>query len=153
MIVTDIEHLDRQVSLTAALRKAIDFLRRPDLHLLPDGRVDIVGDDVFALVQRYETTVTDAPKFESHRKYIDIQFIVSGVEVVGWIPAGRMTITQAYDIDKDICFGTAQKGEVTPICLHAGQLAVLYPEDGHAPKMAAGSPSEVVKIVVKVAAS
>ena len=86
MVVTDIKHLGHQVSLTDALRKGIDFLLRPDIHLLSDGRVEIDGDRVFALVQRYETVMTDAPRFEYHRKYIDIQYIVSGEEVIGWVP-------------------------------------------------------------------
>lgn len=152
MIVTDIKHLDHQVSMTNALRKAIDFLRRTDVHLLTDGRVEIDGDRVFALVQRYDTIITDVPKFEYHRKYIDIQYIVSGEEVIGWAPAERMTVTEAYDEEKDICFGTVPEGEMTPVYLKEGQLAVLYPEDGHAPKLAAGRPSLVLKIVVKVAA-
>lgn len=151
MLVTDLNHIDRQLSMTAVFRKAIEFLRRLDIHNLTDGRMDIDGQQVFALVQQYETIKTDAPKFEYHRKYIDIQHIVSGKEVIGWTPVERMTITEAYDMEKDICFGTVPKEEITPVYLQAGQLAVLYPEDGHAPKLAAGAPSHVVKIVVKVA--
>lgn len=152
MVVTDLKCINHQVSMTTALRKAIDFLRRPDIHLIPDGRMDIDGDLVFALVQRYETLKTDAPRFEYHRKYIDIQYVVSGEEVIGWAPADSMVITEEYDGNKDICFGTVPDGEMTPVYLKAGQLTVLYPEDGHAPKLAAGAPSSVFKIVVKVAA-
>ncbi len=151
MIVTDLAHIDRQVRVTPALRKAIDFLRRRDIDTLSDGRVEIDGDRVFAIVQRYETGKTDAPKFEAHRKYIDVQFIASGEEVIGWAPVERMTITEAHDADKDVCFGTAARGQWAPVNLHTGQLAVLWPEDGHAPKLAAGAPSPVMKIVVKVA--
>jgi len=152
MIVTDINHIEHQVSMTTFFKRAIEFLRRPDIHNMADGRVDIDGQDVFALVHRYETVKTDVLNFEYHRKYIDIQYIVSGREVIGWIPVERMTITEAYDTEKDICFGIAPKKEITMVRLQAGQLAVFYPEDGHAPKLAAGSPSHVVKIVVKVAA-
>ena len=77
--------------------------------------------------------------------------MVTGEEILGWVPRGRMKITEAYDADKDICFGVAATGTMTPVNLQAGQLAVLYPEDGHAPRMAAGVPSTVMKIVVKVA--
>ena len=152
MIVTDIKHIVHQVSMTTELKKAIDFLQSPDIHYLPDGRVDIDGEHVFALVQRYETVLADNPRFEYHRTYMDIQYIVSGEEILGWAPAGRMVISEAYDTEKDVCFGTVPKGEITPVYLQAGQVAVLYPEDGHAPKLAAGSPSAVIKIVVKIAA-
>ncbi len=151
MLVSDLDHIDHQIALTPGLQKAITFLRTRNLHGLPDGRVEIEGDRVFALVQRYETMITDAPKFECHRTYIDVQFIVSGEEVIGWAPLSRMAITEAYDAGKDICFGTVVKGKWTPVHLQAGQLAVLWPEDGHAPKLAGGVSSPVMKIVVKVA--
>ncbi len=151
MIVTDLDHIDHQIPMTPSLRKAFDFLRGREILRLADGRVDIDGDRVFALVQRYETVVTDAPKFEYHRTYIDVQFIVSGEAVIGWAPAERMSVTEAYDAEKDICFGMVDVGKWTPVRLEAGQLAVLWPEDAHAPKGAAGALSRVMKIVVKVA--
>jgi YhcH/YjgK/YiaL family protein len=151
MIVSDLDHFDHQIAVTPGLQKAFAFLRSSNIHSLPDGRVEIDGDRVFALVQRYETMMTDAPKFECHRKYIDVQFIVSGEEVIGWAPLSRMTITEAYDAGKDICFGTVATGKWTLVYLQAGELAVLWPEDGHAPKVAGGVSSPVMKLVVKVA--
>jgi len=106
---------------------------------------------VFALVQRYETMRAEVPTFEYHRKYIDVQFIASGEEVIGWATAESMKITEAYDEKKDICFGTVKQEMRTLVHLRAGQLMVLWPEDAHAPKLAAGEPSPVMKIVVKVA--
>ncbi len=152
MLISDLDHIDHQIALTPGLQKALTFLRRRHLHSLPDGRVEIERDHVFALVQRYETMITDAPKFEYHRKYIDVQFIVSGEEVIGCVPMELMTVTEAYDAGKDICFGTVVKGTWTPAHLQAGQLAVFWPEDGHAPKLAGSTSSPVMKIVVKVAA-
>jgi len=151
MIATDLDHIERQTAMTPSLRKAIEFLRRPDLASLPDGRVEVDGDRVFALPQRYDTVVADIPRFEYHRNYIDIQFIVSGEEIIGWAPAGLMTETDAYDPSKDIAFGTVAQKEMTPVFLCAGRMAILYPEDGHAPRLAAGKPSAVHKIVMKVA--
>jgi YhcH/YjgK/YiaL family protein len=151
MIVTRLDRIEEQARMTPALGKAAAFLRRPDIASLPDGRVEIDGDRVFALPQRYETVVMDPPRFEYHRRYIDIQFIVTGEEVIGWAPAGRVQVTEAYDPAKDIAFGTVPAGQVTAVHLTAGELAVLYPDDGHAPRLAAGAPSPVFKIVVKVA--
>lgn len=153
MIVTDLKHIDQQVELPIVLRKAIEFLRLRDISNLPDGTVEIDGKRVYASVQRYGTMQAAVPKFECHREYIDVQYIVSGEEVIGWAPVERMAITEAYDPGKDICFGTVAPGKWTPVLLQAGQLAVLYPEDGHAPKLAAGAPSPVMKIVVKVGVS
>jgi biofilm protein TabA len=151
MIVIDLKHIEQQVPMTPALRKAFAFLRRQDIETLPDGKTEIDGDRVFALVQRYETAAADAPKFECHRKYIDVQFIASGEETIGWAPIESLTITEAYHADKDACFGTVKSGRWTPVRLEAGQCAVLWPEDGHAPKLAGAAPCAVTKIVVKVA--
>jgi YhcH/YjgK/YiaL family protein len=151
MIVTNLTNIARQVKETPSLKKAIDFLRKPGLQKLPDGKIEINGDHVFAMVQRYDTQVYDEPKFEAHRKYLDVQFIVSGEEIIGWAPLESMTITEAYNADKDICFGTVAKEKWTPVYLRAGELMVLWPEDAHAPKLAGRKSSPVMKIVVKVA--
>lgn len=150
MIVTDLVHIERQVLLTPKLVKAIEFLRRPDLATLTGDRVEIDGDRVFALPQRCETIPADSPRFEYHRKYIDLQFVVEGEETIGWAPASQMKITEAYDREKDITFGTVPPGEATLVRLRPGRLAVFYPEDAHAPRLASGAPSKIFKIVVKV---
>jgi biofilm protein TabA len=150
-IASDLKHIDRQIASKPSLLKALEFLRLRGIHELPDGKVEIDGQKVYAIVQRYETTDTDRPKFEYHRKYIDIQFIASGKEVIGWAPAESIAISEAYDADKDAAFGAVENGKWTPLALQAGQLAVLYPEDGHAPRLAFGEASAVLKIVIKVA--
>ncbi len=151
MVITDLARIHRQLALTPGLRTAVEFLRSKNTRDLPDGRIDLYGNEVFALVQRYETAATKAPKFEYHQKYLDVQFIASGEEIIGWAPAERMTVTESYDGAKDAGFGTVPEGQWTPAYLREGQLAVLFPEDGHAPRIAAGAPCRVVKVVVKVA--
>jgi biofilm protein TabA len=151
MIIAPLKNIEQQVVMTPAFRQAIDFLNRTDLAGLSDGKVEIDGDAVFAIVQRYETASATDPKFEYHRKYADIQIIVSGKEVIGWAPIERMMVSEEYDAGRDIAFGSVGSREWTPVLLKAGDAAVLYPEDGHAPKLSAGAASPVMKIVVKVA--
>ncbi|HTG01589.1 MAG TPA: YhcH/YjgK/YiaL family protein [Nitrospirota bacterium] len=150
MVVADIVHAEKQIAMTSELQQAFSFLRRPDLDSYLDGKVDIDGDRVFALVQRYTTITTERPRFEFHRKYLDIQYLVSGEEVIGWAPAGDMTVSEPYDANKDVCFGSVEQGMWTPVHLQTGRLAVLWPDDAHAPRLAAGKPVTVIKIVVKV---
>ncbi len=78
MIVIDLKNSEHQIVMTPSMQKAFDYLRQLDLHLLSEGTVEIDGRRVFAMIQRYETVSTDVPKFEYHRKYIDVQYIVSG---------------------------------------------------------------------------
>jgi len=151
MIAAELREVERQAPATPGLRQAFAFLRRPDVAALPDGRHPIDGDRVFALVQRYETVAEQAPRFETHRRYVDVQYLVAGEEVIGWAPAARLAVTAPYDAAQEACFGTVAAGAWSPVLLRAGELAVLYPEDAHAPKLAARAPSSVHKIVVKVA--
>lgn len=148
MIVTDLGLLERQAGMTPGLAKALEFLRRPGV--MPDGRYPIDGEKVFAIVQRYVTSAPPEPRFEAHRAYLDVQYLARGSEVIGWAPLARLEVTEAYDAEKDICFGRV-RGSWTPALVEAGRLAVLWPEDAHAPRLAAGAPEEVIKIVVKVA--
>jgi len=151
MIVTDLDFVERQVPLSPSFQLAIDFLCRKDLLELPDGNVPLDGTRVFAILQRYRTAHQDAPKFEYHRKYIDLQYILAGEEVIGWAPAAEMTASFDYDEHQDICFGLMEPGAWSPLRLRAGQVGVFWPEDAHAPRLAAGKPVLVRKIVVKVA--
>ena len=150
MIAIELEDPNKQLPPAPGLAAALEFLRRPGARELADGKYAIDGERVFALVQRYSTAEPAGPLFEAHRKYIDVQFIAAGAEVVGWAPLGRMDVTEIYDPQKDVCFGRVPGGW-TPLRLEAGPLAVLWPEDAHAPRLAAGAPSAVTKIVVKVA--
>jgi YhcH/YjgK/YiaL family protein len=151
MIVTDVAHLAEQATLTPALRKALTFLQALPPQPLADGRIEIDGSNAYALVQSYETQAGGDWVFEGHRKYLDIQYVLSGEEVIGWAFMERAAVTMPYDAAKDAWLGTVPAAEITPVRLSAGQLAVLYPTDAHAPKHAAGASGPVKKIVVKVA--
>jgi YhcH/YjgK/YiaL family protein len=151
MIVTDLQFIERQLLMTPQMRQAVEFLRRADLLDVPDGTVPINGKRVFAITQRYRTAHLDAPQFEYHRKYLDLQYVLAGEEIIGWAPATGMTPLFSYDEGQDICFGLMAPGKWSPVRLHAGQVAVLWPEDGHAPRLATERVCLVRKIVVKVA--
>ena len=153
MIVADVANLREQVILTPNMEKGIDFLLQGGHENLPTGRVLIDDLNVYAEVQAYDTVEADiaGAVFEGHRKYIDLQYVVSGDEIIGWVSANYVTVTTPYVLADDYWLGTADPAHVTPVRLTAGQLAVLYPADPHAPRQAAGTPSPVKKIVVKVA--
>jgi biofilm protein TabA len=148
MIATQIKDAHRQTPGADGFTRAFAFLRRPGLTELPDGRYPIDGERIFALVQRYETAAVPEPRFEAHRDYIDVQYVAAGSEMIGWAPLTAMAVRDPYDPGKDACFGSAPYW--TPVLLREGDLAVFWPEDAHAPRLAAGVPGTVFKIVVKI---
>jgi biofilm protein TabA len=151
MIVVDLANLRDQAVLNPRMEAAIAFLQRDDLLDLPVGRELIDGTDVYAEVQAYETVEGGEVRFEGHRQYIDIQYVASGEEIIAYADLKDVTETKSYDEENDYWLGTAPAEKTTLVRLSAGQLAVLYPVDAHAPRRAAGAPTHVRKFVIKVA--
>ncbi len=152
MLVTDLTHAEANDYLSERFAKAYAFLAQGNLDALPLGRNDIDGDDVFANVQEYTTVAADEKLFEAHRAYYDVQFVVSGEELLQYVPLESARATQPFDEASDFCLYEATC-EPSGIALHAGELAVLAPEDAHKPGCAlSGEGMPVRKIVVKVRA-
>jgi biofilm protein TabA len=151
MIVTDLARVREQAVLTPNMQTAIDFLVRSGRNELPLGRHPIDGDRVYAEVQGYDTLAGEIPHFEAHRAYIDIQYVASGDEIIGWASIDHGRETKPYDAEHDYWLAAVDPAHVTEVRLTSGQLAVLYPVDLHAPRRAAGASSPVRKLVVKVA--
>ncbi len=152
MIVTELAHLSKQLRPNYKFDRAIDFLQREGWRDCINGKISIEGDSVYALLQSYETKTPNVTvPFEGHRKYIDIQYVIEGRETIYCQPTSSLTSTIPYDDAKDIWFCQSSLREASVVVLEAGQLAVFFPEDAHAPTQAAGTPMPVRKIVVKVA--
>ena len=152
MILDTLPMWRHYASLNPRFAAGFAFLEKvqPDAAI---GRHEIDGDSVFALVQRYQTRPVAGMQLEAHRRYVDIQYVVSGREVIHWAPLAALTqVTSPYDPVKEAGL-FALTTEMVPVPLQAGHFAILFPEDAHAPCCAWGDPSDVVKVVVKVAVS
>lgn len=132
------------------LAAAFAFLSRGDVAALPPGRYPIEGDDVFALVQTYDTRDPEPRRFETHRRYVDVQYLAEGSERIGLADPATLRCTEPYDAAKDAEFLTGQGVDVP---LSRGQFMVLYPHEAHQPCLHPDDrPVPVRKIVVKVRA-
>jgi YhcH/YjgK/YiaL family protein len=151
MIAAKLEELYEQIPSSAGIRQGLDFIAANRASNLADGRYEIDGTRVYALVQSYQTLPAgDESKYEAHRQYLDIQFIVEGSEGMGWTKLENMKVTQEYNPAKDVILGTCPLAQATLIRVDAGQAALFFPSDAHAPKLAVAAPGPVRKIVVKV---
>jgi YhcH/YjgK/YiaL family protein len=149
MIHDHISNASNYAFANPLLQRGLDFLRSADAASRPLGRFEIEGDRLFALVQEYPTRLEKDCFWEAHRKYIDIQHIVSGVEDIGYAPLASLKIVEPYDTSKDM---TKLTGNGSVLRLPAGMFAIFFPHDAHKPCMAPdGVVAPVRKIVVKVA--
>ena len=131
------------------LQKGLDWLRKTDLENLADGKYLIDSERIFANVQSYETKIT-AP-FEAHKKYIDIQILLDGVEELDYINVEGLKVKEAYIPERDIMFFDTPEKVLNRIILETGKFVLLYPHEAHQPQMAYKNiPSKVKKVVVKI---
>ena len=150
MIFDKLSNAKQYYKLSEKLQKGFDFLNNTDLLNLPDGRYEILGDEIYANVQFLETKPKDEKKWEVHRKYIDIQYIIKGSECMGYgLLEEFCDVVEEYDDKKDVEF--LQGDKFNYINLKQGEFVVFYPNDVHAPMLAVSELENIKKVIVKVA--
>ena len=134
-----------------AWKAAFDFLKT----LTPEtetGKQLIQGDRLYAGIDSYSTKSRNEAKLETHRKYVDIQVLLSGTEVIELFPKKGLTVSEPYNPEKDAEFYQHPAEPQMRVTLKPGQFLVFFPEDAHMPCLTAGStPQPVKKVVVKMA--
>jgi biofilm protein TabA len=148
MILTTLAEADALATLGPGVEAGVRWLRAFD-PATADGRHEIDGDDVFALVSTYPTGPSTEKRFETHRVYLDLQYVAAGTERILHTPAAGLDVETPYDEAKDIAFYAEPKAS-SSLLLRAGDLAVFHPADAHKPGCMAGGRDEVRKVVVKV---
>jgi YhcH/YjgK/YiaL family protein len=148
MIVTTLAGANAYAALAPGIGEGLEWLRAFDPSVA-DGRHPIRGDDVFALVSSYDTGPATEKRFESHRVYLDVQYVASGTERILHAPTDGLEVETPYDVPNDIVFYAEPKAS-SSILMRAGDIAVFYPGDGHKPGCMAGGRDTIRKIVVKV---
>ncbi|HEY2582085.1 MAG TPA: YhcH/YjgK/YiaL family protein [Mucilaginibacter sp.] len=127
--------------------KAFTFMRDKNLKDLAPGKYVIDGDNVYATVTEAPSKTFEQSAWESHRKYIDLQYVVTGQEKIGISPLAETTVTAPYDESKDIAHYTA-KGKfytATP-----DEFFLFFPNDAHRPNIVVDGYDVVKKLVIKI---
>ncbi len=148
MIIDDIRNRAVYSGINKGIRTALEYLAKTDFTAMAPGRHDIEGDRMYALVQQYTTKPREQGRWEAHRRYIDVQYVVAGIETMGRSDLTRLTVTDPYSAGKD-CVLLAGDGDF--LTARAGTFIVFFPEDAHMPCLDSGAPAQVRKVVVKVA--
>lgn len=147
MILDILENAHRYHSLNKGFTKAFEFLSSPGIKELEPKKYEIDGDRVFAIVAKDMGRKKDEALLETHEKYIDIQFILSGPDNMGWKPKASCKLPSTeYDDAKDIQFFKDKPD--TFIKVESGAFAIFFPEDAHLPLI---SDKMIHKVVVKIA--
>lgn len=146
MIIDKIENGKLYTGLSSRIDKALDYINKTDLVNTEIGKYEIEGDNVFALVQEYTSKNPEDARLESHFEHIDIQYIITGEEMMG---LGILTNQVPHTVidEKDVAF---YPNDSTPFKLDEGMFAILFPNDLHCPGMKCNENSKVKKLVIKI---
>ncbi|MCX6138768.1 MAG: YhcH/YjgK/YiaL family protein [Ignavibacteriales bacterium] len=146
MILSDKKDMMRYVGLHPRFAAAFEFLAKTDLAAHPIESHVIDGKNIYANFSFGKGKTKHDARLEAHKVYIDIQYLIEGTEEIGWKELDHcMEIQNPYKEEKDVMF-YADAPE-TWLKLVAGQFAIFFPEDAHAPVV---SDDNVHKVVVKV---
>ncbi len=118
MLTTTLKLADQYDYLSEKFAKAYHFLRTENLESLPVGNTEIDGKEVFANVQEYTTIPWEECAFEAHDQYFDIQYVVSGRELFGYVKRDGLKEKAPYDSEKDLVFSFW-------VCHGFGQIPVM----------------------------
>ena len=147
MILDTVQNAGLYKNIHKNLAVGLQYIQDTDFSSLEMGKYEIEGDKIFAILQSYDTKEEADCRLEAHKKYIDIQFMISGDEVMGVVPFNNQEISEALP-DNDVTFF---KGTGDHVLVKEGSFTVFYPSDVHAPGIKAGiSNNKIVKVVVKV---
>ena len=147
MVTDTIENYRLYTGLGENIKKGLEYLAATNFETVAPGRYTIVENEIFAIVNEFETKDKSDCQPEAHVKYTDIQFIVKGIELFGYAPLlGRVPVTD-YDEVNDVAF---YREEMMYLQLEAGMFIIFYPTDIHQPEVRAFEPMTVKKVVMKV---
>jgi biofilm protein TabA len=147
MILANLAGADRYRTLHPLFVRAFDFLRNTDLLALAPGKHTILDEQLFAIVEACAGRSRAEAKLESHRRYIDIQLVLEGVDEMGWKPVSEcVEPATEYDEVRDIRFFNDPPANW--IATPPGSFCLFFPEDAHAPLVSARN---IRKVVLKIA--
>ncbi|MCF0192768.1 MAG: YhcH/YjgK/YiaL family protein [Prevotella sp.] len=147
MIIDTIDKLAYYASVNPLFADVVEYLKNNDLNTVETGKHEIKGKDLFVNIQVAKGKTKEEAKLETHRKMIDIQIPLSGEETYGYTPLCDLPDLE-YNEENDIIKyeGLAQ----TYVTCKPGQMAIFFPQDGHAPCVS--SAPEIKKAIFKIKA-
>jgi biofilm protein TabA len=155
MIADTLENLERYRGLDPRLDRGLEALRRlAGGPPAADGRHELEGAELYASLSTYETAEPAEKSYEAHRRYIDIQAVLAGRELLFWAPLAGLATRRAYSAAEDVAFFEDPAGGGAGLLLEPGVFTVLFPQDAHKPGCrdagSAGNAGQVRKLVLKV---
>lgn len=151
MIKDNLQNLAYYNYFNPDIKFGLKYVRDTDFSALENGKYELVEGKIYANIQEYITKPEAECQYETHKKYVDIQFMIKGEEKIGTGKIEDFEETSDYDEEKDIVFLSCNdESKVKVITLKEREYAIFMPNDVHMPSLQVNEPSSVRKVVVKV---
>lgn len=147
MIIDSLSNAHAYECMGARIAKGLNYLSETDFAKLKPGRYDVEGEEIYALVQHYDTKPFEEGLWEAHRLYLDLQYVAKGTEKMGYANVRAMKQVQEYNEMKDVLI---YEGEGDFITCPSGTFTLLFPEDVHMPRIWTGTREPIIKAVLKI---
>ncbi|RJX73660.1 DUF386 domain-containing protein [Vibrio sinensis] len=135
--------------LPSKLLKIIEQVKQHLSSSTENGRYPLVGDDVFFFVVDDNTQLLNERKSEIHRKYIDVQILLSGEETFGYSEHPFQSIAEDMLENRDLAFSEDIIDEQF-VNLNVNDFVIFKVEQPHRPLVATNEPMPVRKAIIKI---
>lgn len=146
MIIDHIRNREKYYFLGNKYKLALDFFAAETEKTLEKGEVSLLGDEVVIKKCITETKYEEESKFEAHRRFADIHFVVYGVERIGYADVDLLEITDYNEVSD----GVHLKGTGELITLRPGYFMITLPDDAHMPCVCEDTPAPLGKMIAKI---
>lgn len=148
MILDIVDNIERYFCLGKRIKKALEYIRDNDFSTIEKGKHLIDGENIFALVNDYDTKLNNECLMEAHKKYIDLQYMYEGSELIGHQILSNQETTVEYN--KDLDYAIFKPDNYSILILEKGQFVLFFPNDLHMPGIMNKKSEKVRKIVIKI---
>lgn len=148
MVIDTLENAALYENLGPRFALGFQYLRETDFSQVAKGKYEIDGTNLIAIVNEYDTIDQLGEQMEAHKKYIDIQYIVSGEELIGHDLLQQQVPSKAYDEENDFWLFADTPTFFSK--MRAGMFAIFFPTDLHMPNIRVQEATPVKKVVLKL---
>lgn len=139
--------IDKYKAISEDIYEGIVFLKNADADI--ELGEYVINDRTKAIVTEYETKEVFERGYEVHKRHLDIQYPIRGLERVKWSPVENMEVNIPYDEAKDRTFYKVPTSS-NEVITGNGVFAIMFPTDAHSPQLFVGKTELIKKITIKV---
>lgn len=147
MVYDKLDNIELYKGLSADIYEGLMFLKNANPEIAKG--VYLINPRVKAIVSEYETKMVNEHGFEAHKRFVDVQYNLKGVEKICCFPIEWMQETKSYSEEKDAAFYDANR-QTQEMIIGNGFFAIFFPQDGHMPQLCVDECQMVKKVVVKI---